>query len=126
MSYFGGATGPVEGSIHVVKEADLARFGIVDGIDIAPVLGTRLNVNVVRLAPNAIAAVHAHDEEQIGVVIAGTLTFTDGRRSFALEAGDCYRAPAGAPHGATAGPDGATVIDAFAPPREGIRELLES
>jgi quercetin dioxygenase-like cupin family protein len=126
VSYFDAtAVGPPQGALRVVKGPDLARFGVVDGIDIAPVLGARLNVNIVKLAPDAIAEVHAHDEEQIGIVVDGSIRFTDGTSTWDLGPGDCYHAPSAAPHGGVAGPAGCTIVDAFSPPRSGIAELLE-
>lgn len=111
--------------LRVQRAQDLSRFPLVDGIAIRPVLGARLNINIVELDPGALAPVHTHDEEQLGYVVSGTCEFTDGTNTRVLAAGDTYHAPPNAPHGARALDDGCVIIDAFAPPRAGVRELLE-
>lgn len=126
MSDYFGTSARGEEHTQVARGSDLRAFEVSPGVTIRPVMGARLNINVVELEPGAVAPVHTHDEEQLGCVVRGTATFTDGERSWELVTGDTYHAPSGAPHGATGGPDGCTIIDAFAPPRAGIRELLES
>lgn len=108
-----------------MRDADLRAFEVSPGVTIHPVLGERMNVNVVHLAPDAVADVHSHDEEQLGYVVRGDCEFTDGTRTHRLGPGDLYHAPAGTPHGARAFAEGCVIIDTFAPPRAGIRELLE-
>jgi quercetin dioxygenase-like cupin family protein len=121
--YFsGGAAG--EGSPRIVRARDARRFTIAPGIDIAPLLGARMNLNLVTLAPGAVAAVHVHDEEQLGVVVGGSCTFSDGTTTWELDTGDMYQVAPGVPHGATAGTEGCVILDAFAPPRAGIAELF--
>jgi len=46
--------------------------GVVAGV----VEGDRMSFAVVELAPNSIVARHQHPNEQIGLVLRGTLTFT--------------------------------------------------
>ncbi|MCA1834037.1 MAG: cupin domain-containing protein [Actinomycetota bacterium] len=124
MGYFSGEAG--SGYVRIERSDSLRSFEIAPGITIRPLLGERLNINIVTLAPNAVAALHTHDEEQLGYVVAGSCDFTDGTTTTRLAAGDVYHAASNAPHGATAHNDGCVIIDAFAPPRAGIRELLDS
>ena len=112
--------------VTVQRDGERRRFPLVEGIDIEPVLGARLNINVVTLSPGAVAPLHTHDEEQIGYVVSGTCAFSDAAQTWTLGAGDSYRCAPGAPHGATADADGCVIIDAFAPPRAGVQKLLES
>ena len=124
MSYFaGGDSG--EGDLRIVRSGELRGFDVSSGIQIFPVLGERMNINVVELAPGAVAAVHSHDEEQLGYVVRGTCDFTDGKSSWTLGPGDVYHALPRVPHGATAHQQGCTIIDVFSPPRAGVREMLE-
>jgi quercetin dioxygenase-like cupin family protein len=60
---------------------------------------------------------HAHDNEQLGVLVAGSMTFRVGDETGELGPGGTWTIPANVPHEATAGPDGAVVIDVFAPTR---------
>ena len=125
MSYFSSGE-PGEGSLRVERGDSLRSFEVAPGVVLKPLLGDTMNINVVELAPDANTGVHVHNEEQMGYVVSGTLEFTDGNERWQLEPGDTYHALPRVPHGAVAGPDGATVVDAFTPPRAGIREMLES
>jgi quercetin dioxygenase-like cupin family protein len=100
---------------------DLARLGplpIWDGIVARAVEGERLTLAVVELDPGAVAREHRHANEQLGIVLSGAMTFRIGDETRELGPGDMYTIPSNVPHEATAGPDGAVVIDVFAPPRQ--------
>ena len=79
--------------------------------------GERLTLAVVELDAGAIASEHAHENEQLGIVLRGTMRFRVGDEERELGPGGTWTIPANTPHEATAGPDGAVVIDVFAPPR---------
>jgi quercetin dioxygenase-like cupin family protein len=99
---------------------DLARLGplpIWDGIAARVVEGKELTLAVVELDPGAVAREHSHANEQLGIVLSGTMTFRIGDETRELGPGAMYTIPSSVPHEATAGPDGAVVIDVFAPPR---------
>jgi unsaturated pyranuronate lyase len=112
--------------LRVVRAAELPTFPLAEGIDVHPIAGTDLNINVVVLTPGAVASPHAHVEEQIGYVVSGSCVFTDGSRTWDLGPGDVYHAPPGAPHGATANGEGCVIIDAFSPPKAEILTLLRA
>jgi quercetin dioxygenase-like cupin family protein len=80
-------------------------------------------MSVVELDPGAVVAEHSHENEQLGIVLRGTMDFRVGDERRELGLGGTWRIPANTPHEATAGPDGAVVIDVFAPPRDDFREL---
>ena len=69
------------------------------------------------LAPDAAVPEHRHENEQMGMVITGAMTFTVDGETRTLGPGGTWRIPSGRPHDAVAGPDGAVVIDLFAPLR---------
>lgn len=106
------------------RSADIKSMPISDGITAKPILGKRLSIQEVVLAPNAVFSLHTHGEEQMGYVVSGAMDFTDGEHTWRLGPGDLYYAPSGSPHGATATDEGCVVVDAFSPPREQIRKLL--
>jgi quercetin dioxygenase-like cupin family protein len=124
VSYF-SRDHPAEADLRIVRAAERRTLPIAEGITIEPLLGERLNINVVVLEPGAVADVHTHPEEQMGYVVRGACDFTDGATTWRLEPGDTYHAPPGAPHGATAHEEACVIIDVFAPPRAGLREILE-
>ncbi len=90
---------------------------IWDGIVARSVEGQEMTMAIVELDPGAVAAEHAHPNEQLGVVLSGSMTFRIGDETREIAPGMTYAIPADIPHTATAGPDGCVVIDVFAPPR---------
>jgi quercetin dioxygenase-like cupin family protein len=90
---------------------------IWEGVVARVVEGDRMSFAVVELAPNSIVKEHQHPNEQIGIILQGSLTFTIGGETRLLHTGDTYNIPGGVPHDAVTGPDGAVVIDTFAPVR---------
>ena len=92
---------------------------IWNGVGVRAVHGERITLGVVELDPNAVVPEHSHENEQLGLVLSGSLTFRIGDESRELRVGDTYVIPANVPHEVTAtGPDGAVVIDVFAPIRD--------
>ena len=51
-------------------------------------------------------------------MLSGSLTFRVAEESRELGPGGTWRIPANTPHGVVTGPDGAVVLDVFAPTRE--------
>jgi quercetin dioxygenase-like cupin family protein len=96
---------------------------IWDRIAARPVNGERITLAVVELDPGAVVAEHSHEHEQLGIVLRGAMDFRVGDERRQLGPGGTWRIPSNTPHEATAGPDGAVVIDVFAPVREDWREL---
>ena len=79
--------------------------------------GERLTLALVELAPNAIVPGHRHENEQMGMVISGAVTFTIGDEVRELGPGGTWRISSDTPHQVSVGPAGAVVIDIFAPVR---------
>ena len=94
-----------------------------DGILSRSVHGERLTVAIVELDPGAIVGEHSHDHEQLGLVLRGSMRFRVGDEERELAPGGTWCIPSNVLHSATAGPDGASVIDVFAPTRDDWREL---
>jgi quercetin dioxygenase-like cupin family protein len=88
-----------------------------DGISARPVHGERLTFALVELEPNVALPEHSHDHEQLGMVLRGSLRFLVGEEERELGPGATWCIPSATPHSAQVGPDGATVVDLFAPPR---------
>ena len=100
--------------------ADLGTLGpqdIWDKVSVRAVHGERITLGVVELEPNAFVPEHRHENEQLGIVLAGSMTFRVGDETRELGPGGTWNIPADVPHEATAGPEGAVVIDVFAPIR---------
>jgi len=81
------------------------------------IVGNNASLAVVELGPNAIVPEHHHEQEQLGLCIKGSITFTiDGERR-TLGPGGTWRIPSNLVHDGVAGPDGAIVVDIFSPIR---------
>jgi quercetin dioxygenase-like cupin family protein len=98
--------------------ADLPALQIWDDVVARRVQGERLTLAVVELAPNAIVPTHRHPNEQCGVVIEGEVQFRIAGEERVLGPGGTWRIVGDTPHDVAAGPEGAVVIDVFAPARE--------
>jgi quercetin dioxygenase-like cupin family protein len=99
------------------KLAELGPLPIWNGVLGRAVQGANMTLAVVELEPNSVVPEHQHHNEQLGLVLQGTLVFTIGGQRRQLAAGDTYVIPGNVPHDVVTGPNGAVVIDAFAPVR---------
>jgi quercetin dioxygenase-like cupin family protein len=99
------------------KLPDLGPLPIWDGVRGRAVQGQHITMAVVELEPRSIVPQHQHPNEQLGLVLKGTLTFTIGGEQRHLAPGDMYAIPANVPHDVVTGPDGAVVVDIFSPVR---------
>jgi quercetin dioxygenase-like cupin family protein len=106
--------------LRELGELDLQA--IWDGAAARSVHGERLTLAVVELDPGSVVPEHRHDHEQLGIVLRGDVTFRVGDETRALTAGGTWLIPSNVPHEVRVGPDGAVVIDAFAPVRDDWRD----
>lgn len=98
------------------------KRALSDGVEAHVFPGEQAMISVVKIAPNHRGKLHAHPEEQWGVLLEGGGTRIQGGEEIPVKAGDFWCTPGEMPHTFQAGPDGATVIDVFAPPREEYRK----
>jgi quercetin dioxygenase-like cupin family protein len=97
--------------------SELEPIQVWDGIRARRVEGDQVTLAIVELDPNAAVPEHTHPSEQNGMVITGEMRFRVGDEERLLGPGGTWRILGGVPHSATAGPDGAVVIDVFSPVR---------
>lgn len=76
-------------------------------------------VSAYAFEPGARFPVHTHPEEQITVVLAGTVVFEVEGERHALGPGETYAVAAQLEHGLQAGPDGARFLAVVVPRRRG-------
>ena len=82
-----------------------------------------MTLAAVDLEPGAVVAEHRHENEQLGFVIKGSVLFTIAGEKRQLQAGDTYAIPSNVPHHVVTGPEGATLVDVFAPVRADWEKL---
>jgi quercetin dioxygenase-like cupin family protein len=101
--------------------ADLAGIGpqrIWDGVVGRVVHGDRVTFGVIELDPDGLVPEHRHEQEQLGVLLSGSLVFRIGQETRELEPGATWCIPGGTPHEVRTGPAGAVVVEVFAPTRD--------
>ena len=94
-----------------------------NGVIARTVNGERVALAVIELEPDSVVPEHSHENEQLGLVIQGTVTFRVGTETRELGPGGTWRIPSNTPHEVRTGPNGAVVIDVFAPVRADWAEL---
>jgi quercetin dioxygenase-like cupin family protein len=106
--------------------ASMPLTRIWEGVHGRVVQGERLTMAVVELEPGGVLPEHSHHQEQMGVVLVGSMTFTIGGETRELHPGETYWIPSGVPHSGSVGVEGATVVDVFSPTRvdwDGLPQL---
>jgi quercetin dioxygenase-like cupin family protein len=96
---------------------ELETVPIWDGVTARTVEGDRMTLAIVEIAPGRRVPEHHHDNEQIGFVISGTVTFTVGDEVRTLGPGGSWCIRSHVPHKCDVGPEGAIVAEAYAPGR---------
>jgi quercetin dioxygenase-like cupin family protein len=72
----------------------------------------------IEIEPDTDVPEHQHPNEQTGILIQGSLRFTIGGETRQLRPGATWVIPGNVPHSVRSGPDGAALIELFAPPRD--------
>ena len=103
--------------------ADIPALPIWTGVLARAVEGREMTFAIVELDADAVVAQHQHANEQMGIILQGSLRFNIGDESRELRAGDTYVIAGGMPHDAIAGPEGAVVVDVFSPVRADWRQF---
>jgi quercetin dioxygenase-like cupin family protein len=103
--------------------AELEPLRIWEGVAARSIDGERLSLAVVELDPASVVAEHIHENEQLGIVISGSVSFRVGTEIRELGPGGAWRIPPNTPHEVHTGPEGAVVIDVFAPARADWRAV---
>ncbi len=85
--------------------------------------GERLTLSVVELDADTIIPEHSHENEQLGMVVAGSVNFRVGDEARELGPGGNWCIHAHVPHEVTTGPEGAIVIEAFSPCRDDWKSI---
>jgi len=102
---------------NLVDLADMTPIQVWDSVVVRRVQGEKLTLAIVELAPNAIVPEHRHANEQCGLVIEGEVRFRIDDEERLLGPGGTWRILGDTPHQVVTGPEGAVVIDVFAPAR---------
>jgi quercetin dioxygenase-like cupin family protein len=88
------------------------------GIQRQMVVGDRLMICRLRIAPHVVTPAHDHPHEQMTLVESGRVLFTIGDEQRIASAGDVLHFPSGTWHGATMLDEEVILVDIFSPIRE--------
>jgi len=91
---------------------------IWEGVAGCTVHGERVTFSLVELDPGVVVPEHSHENEQLGIVITGSLTFTVGEETREVGPGEAWCITAYVPHSVVSGQDGAVLVEVFSPIRE--------
>jgi quercetin dioxygenase-like cupin family protein len=105
-------------SAYFPTPEECGRHTIFPGVHILTSAAERMMLSLVDLEPHAVVPEHSHHHEQVGMMLAGKVTFTIGDEQKTLEAGDFYRIPGNVPHKVVVLDQPARVLDIFYPVRE--------
>jgi quercetin dioxygenase-like cupin family protein len=94
-----------------------------EGVIARAIEGDRLSLAVIELDPDSVVPEHSHENEQLGIVLSGSLSFRVGDEVRDLGPGGTWCIPSDTPHEVHTGPEGAVVIDVFTPVRADWRAL---
>jgi quercetin dioxygenase-like cupin family protein len=101
--------------------ADVGSLGpqqIWNGIVGRTIHGERVTLSLLELDADAVVPEHAHANEQLGLLLEGSMTFTIGAETRELGPGATWRILADVPHSVVVGPDGALIVEVWAPIRD--------
>ena len=101
----------------------LEHLRVWDGVTAQAVEGERTTLAVVDLEPGSTVPEHRHENEQLGILLRGSMRFRIDGETRDLAAGDTWRILGDVPHSVTAGPEGALAVECFTPARADWAEL---
>jgi quercetin dioxygenase-like cupin family protein len=105
-------------SVTWVRRSQLPPFSPAPGIQIQPVIGESLMTCWIAMEPGAIVAEHSHVNEQLGVVVEGSVSITSAGETREMVVGDAYVVPSDLAHHGVAGAEGVVLVETFVPIRE--------
>ena len=86
-------------AVRWARRSEVPPFSPAPGIQIQPVIGESLMTCWIAMEPGAVVAEHSHPNEQLGVVVEGSVSFTAEGETWEMVAGDAYVVPRDVVHG---------------------------
>ena len=116
----GNANGTAESGQGMTwaRRSEVPPFSPAPGIEVRPVIGESLMTCWIAMEPGAVVVEHSHPNEQLGVVIEGSVTITAAGETREMLTGDAYVVPSNVVHQGTAGANGVVLVETFVPVRE--------
>ena len=112
-------------AFNINDEAQGIHRKLGEGITTRIFCGDQAMLSVVRIEPHAEGVVHAHPQEQWGMLLEGECTRVQGGEEIQMKAGDFWHTPGGVPHTVRTEDQGAVILDVFSPPRDEYKKSGE-
>lgn len=103
---------------YFIDPSAVKRRELAPGVALRTMWGDKIMMSMVEIAPNAVVPMHAHPNEQAGIVLQGEFEFTIGGEVKTLRQGDAYIIPGGVEHGVKGSDGWSMALDIFSPQRE--------
>jgi len=100
------------------RRSQVPPFSPAPGIQVQPVIGESLMTCWIAMEPGAVVIEHSHPNEQLGVVVEGSVSITAEGETREMVIGDAYVVPSDMAHSGVAGADGVLLVETFVPIRE--------
>jgi quercetin dioxygenase-like cupin family protein len=113
-----GESGGSGGKVQWSRRSEVKPFSPAPGIHVQPIVGESMMTCWITMDPGAVVAEHSHPNEQLGVVVEGSVALTADGATREAKTGEAYVVPSGLPHRAVAGASGALLVETFVPVRE--------
>ena len=101
--------------------AECGHHTIFGNVPIRTCAGDHIQLSLVDIPPHGVVDWHDHPNEQMGMVVAGRLTFQIGDEVKTLGPGDFYRIPGGVRHRVEGHEIPSQALDVFYPIRNEYR-----
>ncbi len=122
MSETGASTGAngsgAANGVTWARRSEVPAFSPAPGIQVQPVIGESLMTCWIAMEPGAVVAEHSHPNEQLGVVVEGSVSITAEGETREMVVGDAYVVPKDLAHRGVAGANGVLLVETFVPIRE--------
>jgi len=104
----------------VSKREEAKQFSTASGVTNSILIsGERMMFLLIELKPGSVIPLHSHPHEQMGICINGKVELQGGERTVVVESNTVWLFHSNERHGAkVVGKEGATLLEAFSPPRE--------
>ena len=103
--------------------ATIAPQQIWAGVSGRAVHGERVTMALIELEAHSVVPEHSHANEQVGILVRGSLRFRIGEETRQLGPGGTWRILADVPHEVETGSEDVVLIEIFSPPRDDWKSL---
>jgi quercetin dioxygenase-like cupin family protein len=110
---------------YVIRYSEVPAIELTSNIKAHIISGGKITLSFASAEPNAVLPPHRHENEQMLIVMDGSIDLVIEGKQYQVEKGDVIVLPSNTEHGAYFTDKGARVLDVFSPPRQDFVARLE-